>query len=66
MLNYTLEQAAKLAEEKLGENLMALTDLLDLHIRQGDKRALQVLADLEYAHVALCKAGAHELTCITH
>lgn len=61
MHTYTIEQAAKLAEEMLGNNLVALTDLLDLHVRQSNKRALQVLADLESAHVALCKAGAHKL-----
>lgn len=61
MFTYTLEQAAAKAEEALGSNLMALTDLLDLAIRQGDKRALSALADLEAAHVALCKAGAHKL-----
>lgn len=62
MHTYTLEQAAKLAEEMLGNNLMALTDMLDLQIRQGNKRAIQLLADLESAHIALCKAGAHKLT----
>jgi hypothetical protein len=52
MHTYTLEQAAKLAEEKLGENLTLLTDLLDLHIRLRDGRAIKLLADLEYAHYA--------------
>jgi hypothetical protein len=66
MMNYTLEQAAKLAEEALGNNLMRLTDLLDQRIRQGDKEVISVLAQLEHAHIALCKAGAHKLTCHTH
>lgn len=56
---YTLKEAARIAEEAIGGNLMRLTDMLDLRIRQGDKAAIDVLAQLEAAHVALCKAGAH-------
>jgi hypothetical protein len=54
-----IEKAAHKAEEALGGNLVALTDILDLHVRQKDERTLRILKELTEAWTALCAAGAH-------
>ncbi len=46
------------AEEALGNNLVGLSDLLDLQIRQGHKEAITRLAELNAGWVAVCKAIA--------
>lgn len=55
-MNRTVEQTIVDAEELLGNNLWKLTDLLDLHIRQGNRDAIKALADIEAAWVMLAKA----------
>lgn len=49
-------KALKAAEEALGENLVWLSDALDLRIRQGDKETLRRLAQLSAAWTEICKA----------
>lgn len=56
-----IEEAAKQAEEAIGNNIVFLTDCLDLSVRQKDPKVLAALKALNDAHIALCKAGAHKV-----
>jgi hypothetical protein len=52
----TLLNAARSAEAAIGENLVWLSDALDLRIRQRDAETLRRLAQLNDAWIQLCKA----------
>lgn len=47
-------EALRAAEEALGGNLVWITDLADLHVRQGDPEAKRRLGQLNDAWRALC------------
>lgn len=53
-INQKLIDALDRAENALGENLVWLSDALDLRIRQGDKETLRRLAQLSAAWTEIC------------